>query len=96
MREQPCAVYILTNKWHRVFYTGVTGDLQRRIEEHKQKLVPGFTSRYNVTKLVYYETTENPEAAIAREKQIKGWTRQKKIDLIEQMNPTWNDLSGDL
>lgn len=96
MRGQLFTVYILTNKWHTVLYTGITSNLSKRIVEHKEKLIPGFTSRYNINKLVYYETTENPEAAITREKQIKGWIRKKKIALIESMNPKWNDLLGDL
>lgn len=74
-------------------YTGITGDLQRRAFEHKNKLVPGFTSRYNLTRLVYYESFVYPDAAIRREKEIKGWLRIKKIRLIESMNPHWNDLA---
>jgi putative endonuclease len=85
-------VYILSNRYNTVLYTGVTGDLIRRVDEHRRKLVPGFTSRYNVTKLVYYEITESIEAAIQREKQIKGGSRQKKIDLINSINPGWKDL----
>jgi putative endonuclease len=86
-------VYILTNWSNKVLYTGVTNNLERRIYEHKNKLVPGFTEKYNVTKLVYCDSTSDVKAAIAREKQIKGWTRQKKIDLIESMNPEWKDRS---
>lgn len=86
-------VYILTNKFNTVLYTGVTNDLVRRVYEHKNKLVEGFTSKYNVNKLVYYDYTENVESAISREKQIKGWTRLKKIKLIESANPNWEDLS---
>ena len=71
-------VYILTNKTNRVLYVGVTGDLQKRVYEHKTKAAPGFTSRYNVCKLVYFECTENVAAAIEREKQLKGWVRQKR------------------
>ena len=89
-------VYILTNKTNRVLYVGVTGDLQKRVYEHKTKAAPGFTSRYNVCKLVYFECTENVAAAIEREKQLKGWVRQKKVALIESENPTWRDLYGDL
>ncbi len=89
-------VYILTNKTNRVLYVGVTGDLQKRVYEHKSKAAPGFTSRYNVCKLVYFECTENVAAAIEREKQLKGWVRQKKVALIESENPTWRDLYGDL
>ena len=89
-------VYILTNKRNTVLYTGVTNDLQRRVYEHREKLVEGFTAKYNVNKLVYYEETESIEAAIMREKQIKGGSRQKKIDLIESMNPKWEDLYEEL
>jgi putative endonuclease len=85
-------VYIMTNQ-ARTLYTGVTSDLRRRVWQHKQKLIEGFTSRYNITQLVYYEETPNVEAAIAREKQLKGWLRRKKIDLIEAQNPGWGDLS---
>ena len=87
-----CAVYIMASKLNTVLYTGVTSDLLRRIWEHKEKVVKGFTRRYNVTKLVYYELTENVDAAIAREKQIKAGSREKKIILIEKMNPSWHDL----
>ena len=85
-------VYIMTNK-SRTLYTGVTNDLERRVYEHKQKLVPGFTAKYNITRLVYFEVTQDIQAAIAREKQIKGWLRSKKIALIESVNPEWKDLS---
>ena len=91
MRKQ-YFVYILTNKRHTVLYTGVTSDLQKRVHQHRMKLLPGFTSRYNVDKLVFYEVADNPEAAIAREKQIKGGSRKKKIDLINTMNPQLQDL----
>jgi putative endonuclease len=86
-------VYIMTNK-SRTLYTGVTSNLERRAYEHKHKLIPGFTSKYNITMLVYYETTPDARAAIAREKQIKGWLRSKKIALIESVNATWTDLSA--
>ncbi len=76
-----------------VLYTGVTNDLMRRVSEHKEKLVPGFTSKYNVRRLLYYETSDDVCAAIAREKQIKGWTRRKKWALIKTMNPEMKDLS---
>ena len=79
-------VYITTNK-SRTLYTGVTNDLERRVYEHKQKLIPGFTAKYNISRLVYFEATEDVEAAIAREKQIKGWLREKKMALIESVNP---------
>jgi putative endonuclease len=83
----------MTNERNSVLYTGVTNDLERRIYEHKNKIIDGFTKKYNVTKLVYYEMTEDVTAAIAREKQIKGWLRKKKNALIESMNPMWKDLS---
>ncbi len=86
-------VYILTNKSNKVLYTGVTNNLTRRVYEHKHKLIKGFTSKYNLNKLVYYEITNYVGAAIQREKQIKGWLRKKKIDLIESLNPDWEDLS---
>ena len=86
-------VYILTNKKHGVLYTGVTNNLERRVYEHKRKLVPGFASRYNLTRLVFLEETSAVAAAIAREKQIKGWLRKKKIALIESQNSDWKDLS---
>ncbi len=87
-------VYILTNR-SKTLYTGVTNDLIRPVYEHKQKLIPGFTQKYNIDKLAYYEETVDVTAAIAREKQIKGWLRVKKIALIESMNPEWHDLSAD-
>jgi putative endonuclease len=87
----PC-VYIMANKNNAVLYTGVTSNLFKRVSEHKSKLVAGFTSNYNVTKLVYYEEYETMPEAIAREKQIKGGSRQKKIDLITSKNPEWKDL----
>ncbi len=87
-------VYIVTNSTRRL-YTGVTNDLERRIYEHKEKLVPGFTKRYNITWLVYYETTNDVTAAISQEKQIKGWLRKKKLALVESMNLPWRDLSVD-
>jgi putative endonuclease len=79
-------VYIMTNKYNTVLYTGVTNDLRRRVYEHKAKLVSGFTSKYNVTKLVYYEVCGDAMSAIAREKQIKGGSRRKKVDLVNGMN----------
>ena len=85
-------VYILTNKKQGVLYTGVTNDLERRMYEHKNKLIPGFASKYNLKKLVYFEETTDVNAAIAREKQIKCWLRKKKVALIESDNPEWNDL----
>lgn len=74
-------------------YTGITGDLTRRVWEHKNKLTPGFTSRYNLTRLVYYEAFAYADAAISREKEIKGWRREKKPRLIQSMNPQWDDLA---
>jgi putative endonuclease len=85
-------VYILASKSH-VLYVGVTDDLKRRVWQHKQKAIEGFTSKYNVNRLVYFATTPNVKAAIEREKQIKGWLRAKKIALIESDNPQWKDLS---
>ncbi|MDD5288748.1 MAG: GIY-YIG nuclease family protein [Dehalococcoidales bacterium] len=85
-------VYIMTNKADTVFYTGVTSDLLRRVSEHKGKINAGFTKRYGISKLVYYEVCENVEGAILREKQIKAGSRQKKLDLIVSMNSGWNDL----
>lgn len=85
-------VYIMTNN-SRTLYTGVTNNLQRRVYEHKNKLVKGFTEKYNIKKLVYYEETNDINSAIAREKQIKGWLREKKIKLIEESNSEWKDLS---
>jgi putative endonuclease len=87
-------VYIMTNH-SRTLYLGVTNDLRRRVLEHKHKLVPGFTQKYNITHLAYYEATPDVRTAIAREKQIKGWLRSKKIALIESANPQWRDLSDD-
>jgi len=87
-------VYILTNKNHTVLYTGVTNNLQRRLKEHKESLDEGsFTHRYNVNILVYFEEFSNIVVAIAREKQIKAGSRQKKLDLINSLNPEWKDLS---
>lgn len=86
-------IYILANKSNRVLYIGVTSDIVRRIYEHKEKLVEGFTQKYNVDKLVYYEQTNEVMTAIEREKQLKKWSRKKKEWLIEQSNPHWTDLS---
>jgi putative endonuclease len=85
-------VYILENKNNKVIYTGVTNDLVRRVFEHKKKLVPGFTSKYNVDKLVYFELFDFIDLAIAREKQLKGYSRSKKDALISKFNPNWKDL----
>jgi len=84
--------YIATNKINTVLYTGVTNDLERRIHEHKNKLIPGFTSKYNINKLVWYENFSSPEEAISAEKKIKGWVRAKKLNLVKSINPNFNDL----
>ncbi len=89
-------IYILTNKTNKVLYVGVTSNLIKRIYEHKNKLVPGFTEKYNVSKLVYYEIYDSIEEAIKREKQIKAGNRNRKIQLINSMNPEWKDLYDDL
>ena len=85
-------VYILTSKNNTVLYTGVTNDIKRRVFEHKSELFGGFTKRYHVHKLIYYELFDFVDLAIAREKQIKGYSREKKINLIEAMNPDWKEL----
>lgn len=86
-------VYIMTNKIHTVLYTGVTNDIVRRCYEHKNKTTEGFTQRYNVSELVYFQEFGTALDAIAEEKRIKGWTRQKKINLINSKNHFWRDLS---
>ncbi len=86
-------VYILTNAHHSVFYTGVTNDLERRCFEHKHKLVKGFTKKYNINKLIYFEVFDLVDLAIAREKQIKSYSRSKKIALIEAFNKNWMELN---
>jgi len=88
-------VYILTNKSNKVLYIGVTNNLECRMYEHKNKLVKGFTEKYNLTKLVYYEVTSDIISAIKREKQLKNWHRDWKIKLINDFNPEWKDLSID-
>ena len=92
MPERQGFIYILANKYNTVTYTGVTADIEGRVRQHKEKSIKGFTSRYNINKLVYYEVLEKIEDAIFREKQIKKFNRQKKVALIESMNPTWEDL----
>lgn len=92
--KQPC-VYILTNH-SRTLYIGVTSNIKRRVWEHKEKLIEGFTKKYNVDKLVYYELIEDMPTAITREKQLKNWSRKKKIFLIEKENPEWFDLYDQL
>jgi len=89
-------VYIMTNKHHTALYTGVTNELKRRVYEHRQKMADGFTKKYNITKLVYYEVHKDPISAISREKQLKGGSRQKKIDLINSTNRHWADLYEEL
>lgn len=89
-------VYILTNKINTVLYVGITNDLIRRIYEHKNELVKGFTKKYNVNKLVYFEEFSDPENAILREKQIKAGSRKKKLDLIMKNNPKFKDLYTDI
>ena len=91
-RERQYYVYILTNR-SGTLYVGVTNDLERRIYEHKHKLLPGFAAKYNLTRLAYFEHTSDVEAAITREKEIKGWRREKKVALVESSNPQWEDLS---
>ena len=86
-------VYILTNWDDSVIYIGVTGNLERRLYEHKNKLADGFTKKYNVNKLVYFESTSDVYSALSREKQLKKWTRVKKNQLVETLNPEWKDLS---
>ena len=85
-------IYIMTNN-SRTLYVGVTSNLERRVLQHKRKLIPGFTAKYNLDRLVYFETTRDARAAISREKQIQAWRRAKKITLIEAANPHWQDLS---
>jgi len=89
-------VYIMTNSRNTVLYVGVTNDLIRRVYEHKEKLANGFTGKYNVVKLVYYEILEDIQNAILREKQIKAGSRQKKVQLVNSMNREWHDLYGEL
>ena len=95
MNKQYC-VYIMTNKYNTVLYVGVTNNLMRRVYEHREGRGGGFTSKYNIKKLVYYEITGDVKVAIEREKQIKGGSRQKKIDLVDGMNPEWRDLYDEL
>lgn len=95
MQEKEFYIYIMTNKWSTVFYTGITNDLERRVFEHKNKIFKGFTAKYETNRLVYYETYETAEEAILREKQIKAGSRQRKIDLIKNDNPYFEDLARD-
>ena len=94
-REHRYFVYILVNRNRRVMYVGVTNDLMRRLEEHRNKAVPGFTARYNVHRLVYFEETSDVFAALAREKQIKAWRRSRKDALVAAANPDWRELGED-
>ena len=95
MNIKTYCVYIMTNRYITTLYTGVTNDIHRRVHEHKISLGSKFTSRYKITKLVYHETPIDSDAAYLREKQIKGGSRKKKIELINSMNPEWRDLSED-
>jgi putative endonuclease len=94
--ERVYCVYILTNQHNRVLYTGVTGDLKARVHQHREKVLMGFTARYNVFKLVYYEAGYDATGAITREKQIKAGSRRKKMELINRVNPGWRDLYDSL
>ncbi len=96
MQSRQSYVYLLANKYNTVLYAGVTSDLKKRVWQHKEHLVEGFTQKYHVDKLVYYEVFADVRDAIAREKQIKGGSRQKKVDLIQSMNPEWRDLYDEL
>ncbi len=95
MPKQP-AVYILSNKRNGTLYVGVTSNLVQRVWQHKNNLVPGFTQKYNIHKLVYHEICESMEAAIQQEKRLKKWNRKWKLELIEKANPEWNDLFSDI
>jgi putative endonuclease len=94
--EKKGYIYILTNKNNTTLYVGVTSNLPKRIYEHKNKVVKGFTKKYNLTKIVYYEVYDDIYNAIVREKQLKGGSRKKKIELIESINPEWEDLSEEI
>ncbi len=96
MLDENYFVYILASKRNGTLYIGVTSNLTKRIEEHKNKLADGFTSKYGVDKLVYFEQTSDVDSAIAREKQLKKWNRKWKLELIEKQNPSWEDLSENL
>ena len=92
--EKSYFVYIMSNS-SKMLYTGVTNDVETRVFQHKSKLIPGFTQKYNLHKLVYFEEFRNVREAIRREKQMKGWLRSRKVALIESMNPSWKDLAED-
>ncbi|WP_375340874.1 GIY-YIG nuclease family protein [Candidatus Dehalogenimonas loeffleri] len=96
MREKTFTVYIMASELNTVIYIGVTSNLKQRVYQHKAKLADGFTSRYNINKLVYYETCPQAEGAITREKQLKSWSRKRKNDLIEKFNPEWRDLYDEI
>lgn len=96
MKKYGGYVYILTNKLNTVLYVGVTQDLLKRVWQHREKLVEGFTKKYNLNKLVYYEQYESILEAVAREKQMKGGSRAKKLEIIDKYNPTWEDLYENL
>ena len=89
-------IYILSNWNDKVIYIGVTNNLKRRVYEHKNEIIDGFTKKYHVHKLVYYETTTDVKAALEREKQLKGWKREKKDSLVTDMNPNWKDLYDEI
>lgn len=96
MMNKQYYIYIMTNFSNKVLYTGMTNNLTRRINEHKEKIGSKFAAKYNLNKLVYYEIYQDPLSAIAREKQIKAGSRKKKLELIESINPNWNDLTAEL
>ncbi len=96
MKQHNFYIYILSNKKNGTLYIGMTNDLIRRVSEHKSKIIKGFTSKYNIDKLVYYEQTNSVEGAITKEKQMKKWERSWKIKRIEENNPEWRDLYTDL
>ena len=87
-------IYMMTNRWKNVLYTGMTNSLERRVWEHKNKAVPGFTKQYNCDRLIYFEEYTEVDQAIARETQLKAWSRKKKDALIARMNPEWHDLAA--
>ncbi|TSC64352.1 MAG: Excinuclease ABC, C subunit-like protein [Parcubacteria group bacterium Gr01-1014_106] len=95
MEKQP-AVYILTNKWHTILYVGVTSNLLKRVWQHREGVIEGFTHRYHLHKLVYYELCPDIRVAIEREKQLKGGSRLDKIRLIDKVNPSWQDMYDEL
>ncbi len=95
MSQKTYYTYILANKRNGTLYVGITSDLEKRIVQHKTKMFEGFTEKYDVNRLVYFETTDDVGYAIAREKKIKRWNRKWKLELIEKMNPEWEDLAKD-